>query len=100
MLLTASLGRILPLTMLSQFPKSQRLNVHPSLLPAYRGPAPIQHALMRGETKIGVCVIGMLPVKKKGGSGGIDAGDIWGCSRQVNEFHIGLNLCLGYSLKN
>ncbi|KAF9450600.1 Formyltransferase [Macrolepiota fuliginosa MF-IS2] len=80
-LLTASFGRILPLSMLSQFPKSQRLNVHPSILPAYRGPAPIQHALMRGERETGVCVIGMLPVKKKGESGGIDAGNIWGCHR-------------------
>ncbi|KXN84403.1 Methionyl-tRNA formyltransferase [Leucoagaricus sp. SymC.cos] len=81
-LVTASFGRILPLTMLSRFSKAQRINVHPSLLPAYRGPAPIQHALMRGEKETGVCVIGMLPVKKKGGSGGIDAGDVWGCTRR------------------
>ncbi|KAJ3560442.1 hypothetical protein NP233_g10838 [Leucocoprinus birnbaumii] len=81
-LITASFGRILPLAMLSQFHKTQRLNVHPSLLPAYRGPAPIQHALMRGEQEVGVCIIGMLPVKKKGGGGGIDAGDIWGCTRR------------------
>jgi methionyl-tRNA formyltransferase len=86
-LITASFGRILPLAMLSQFRKSQRLNVHPSLLPAYRGPAPIQHALMRGEKEVGVCVIGMLPVKKKGTSGGIDAGDVWGCVKQVREFN-------------
>lgn len=69
--------------MLSQFPKAQRLNVHPSLLPAYRGPAPIQHALMRGEKEIGVCVIGMLPVRKKGNNGGIDAGDVWEYTRRV-----------------
>ncbi|KAL9710241.1 Methionyl-tRNA formyltransferase [Leucoagaricus gongylophorus] len=68
--------------MLSQFPKAQRLNVHPSLLPAYRGPAPIQHALMRGEKEIGVCVIGMLPVRKKGNNGGIDAGDVWEYTRR------------------
>ena len=82
-LITASFGRILSLTMLSQFPKAQRLNVHPSLLPAYRGPAPIQHALMRGEKEVGVCVIGMLPVKKNGSGSGIDAGNIWGCTRRV-----------------
>jgi methionyl-tRNA formyltransferase len=73
--------------MLSQFPKTQRLNVHPSLLPAFRGPAPIQHTLMRDEKETGVCIIGMLPVKKKGSSGGIDAGDVWGCSRMVCLFY-------------
>ncbi|EKM77371.1 hypothetical protein AGABI1DRAFT_43653 [Agaricus bisporus var. burnettii JB137-S8] len=83
LLLTASFGRILPLAMLSQFPRTQQLNVHPSLLPAFRGPAPIQHTLIRHEKETGVCIIGMLPVKKKGSSGGIDAGDVWGCSRMV-----------------
>lgn len=32
------------------------LNIHPSLLPAYRGAAPIQRALMSGETKTGVSI--------------------------------------------
>lgn len=46
--------------------------MHPSLLPSYRGPAPMQHALINGETKTGVSVIGMTEYKK-----GIDTGDIW-----------------------
>ncbi|KAH9478337.1 Methionyl-tRNA formyltransferase [Psilocybe cubensis] len=71
-LITASFGRILPHTMLKPFDPTRRLNVHPSLLPAYRGPAPIQHAIMNGDKKTGVCVIEMLK-----SSQGIDAGDIW-----------------------
>ncbi|KAF5348433.1 hypothetical protein D9757_012792 [Collybiopsis confluens] len=50
-LITASFGRILPLKMLKLFAPDRRLNVHPSLLPAYRGPAPIQHALLNDEKK-------------------------------------------------
>lgn len=33
------------------------LNIHPSLLPAYRGPAPIQQAIMDGATKTGVSIM-------------------------------------------
>ena len=52
--------------------------MHPSLLPAYRGPAPIQHTLLNGEQETGVCVINMLKKKE-----GIDAGGIWGFTRVV-----------------
>lgn len=67
--------------MLSQFQPSCRLNVHPSLLPAYRGPAPIQHSIMNDEKETGVCVIQMLKKKE-----GIDAGQIWGCRKMVGTF--------------
>ncbi|KAJ3810188.1 formyl transferase [Lentinula aff. lateritia] len=72
-IITASFGRILPLKMLKLFASDRRLNVHPSLLPAYRGAAPIQHAIMNDEKETGVCIVNML---KK--SEGIDAGPIWG----------------------
>ncbi|KAL0959712.1 hypothetical protein HGRIS_011405 [Hohenbuehelia grisea] len=75
-IITASFGRILPRSLLHRFPASRRLNVHPSLLPAYRGPAPIQHALLRGEKETGVCVIEMMERAK-----GIDAGPVWGMAR-------------------
>lgn len=78
LLVTASFGRILRPSLLRLFPPGQRLNVHPSLLPAYRGPAPIQRALMRGENVTGVCVIDMMEKKE-----GIDAGSVWGCERMV-----------------
>jgi methionyl-tRNA formyltransferase len=78
LLVTASFGRILTGKMLNPFQPPHRLNVHPSLLPAYRGPAPIQHTIMNGETETGVCVIQML---KK--SEGIDAGALFGCQKMV-----------------
>ncbi|KAG1753530.1 Formyltransferase [Suillus paluster] len=78
LLVTASFGRILRPSLLRLFPPGQRLNVHPSLLPAYRGPAPIQRALMRGERETGVCVIDMMEKKE-----GIDAGSVWSCESMV-----------------
>ncbi|KAG1826673.1 formyl transferase [Suillus variegatus] len=78
LLVTASFGRILRPSLLRIFPPGQRLNVHPSLLPAYRGPAPIQRALMRGENVTGVCVIDMMEKKE-----GIDAGSVWACKSMV-----------------
>ncbi|KAG0706958.1 Formyltransferase [Suillus ampliporus] len=78
LLVTASFGRILRPSLLYLFPSGQRLNVHPSLLPAYRGPAPIQRALMRGERETGVCVIDMMEKKE-----GIDAGSVWGCESMI-----------------
>lgn len=55
--------------------------MHPSLLPHYRGPAPIQHALLDGENETGVCVIEMLRMK----DGAVDSGDIWGCEKTVSD---------------
>ncbi|KAJ3742607.1 formyl transferase [Lentinula detonsa] len=72
-IITASFGRILPFRMLKLFAPERRLNVHPSLLPAYRGAAPIQHAIMNAERETGVCVTKMLKRSE-----GIDAGPIWG----------------------
>ena len=38
-------------------PKFGCLNIHPSLLPKYRGPSPIQSALINGDTKTGISII-------------------------------------------
>lgn len=38
-------------------PKHGTLNVHPSLLPKHRGPAPIQQTLLDGDTTAGVCIM-------------------------------------------
>lgn len=46
-------GRILPKEILS-IPKYGCINVHPSLLPKYRGSAPIQWAILNGDKKTGV----------------------------------------------
>src|SRR4051812_6475396 len=46
-------GKILPADLL-KIPRQGFLNVHFSLLPAYRGAAPIQRALMNGEKETGI----------------------------------------------
>jgi methionyl-tRNA formyltransferase len=46
-------GQILPRTVIDLAPRGT-VNVHASLLPAYRGAAPVQWAIVRGETETGV----------------------------------------------
>ena len=49
-------GKILPKRML-EIPKYGALNVHPSLLPKYRGPTPVPTTILNGETETGVSII-------------------------------------------
>lgn len=49
-------GQILPRSILD-IPPSGCFNVHPSLLPKYRGAAPIQWALINGETETGITIM-------------------------------------------
>ena len=55
-LVVADYGLILPGKLLD-LPKYAALNVHHSLLPKYRGPSPIQTAILAGEKKTGVSII-------------------------------------------
>jgi methionyl-tRNA formyltransferase len=54
--IVAAYGKFIPLEMLS-LPKNGILNIHPSLLPKYRGPSPIQYALLNGDKTTGVSII-------------------------------------------
>ena len=54
----ASFGKILSDEVLS-IPKHGALNIHPSLLPKYRGPSPIQTTIINGYKKTGVTIIKM-----------------------------------------
>jgi methionyl-tRNA formyltransferase len=63
----ASYGRILPQALLD-LPRMGALNVHPSLLPRYRGATPIQTALRNGDRETGVTIMAM--------DAGMDTGDI------------------------
>jgi methionyl-tRNA formyltransferase len=65
--ITAAYGKILPASLL-EIPKHGFLNVHASLLPKYRGAAPIQWALIHGETETGVTIMQT--------AAGMDTGDI------------------------
>ncbi len=60
-------GQILPKAVLD-IPKYGCINVHASLLPRYRGAAPIQRCIMEGETKTGVTTMYMAE--------GLDTGDM------------------------
>lgn len=51
-------GKILPVPVL-EAPRHGCLNIHASLLPAYRGAAPIQWAIINGEDKTGVTIMKM-----------------------------------------
>ncbi len=52
----ADFGLIIPETILNKF-KYGILNIHPSLLPKYRGPTPVQTAILNNEKETGVSVI-------------------------------------------
>lgn len=54
----ASYGKILPKAMLD-IPKYGALNVHPSILPKYRGPSPVPATILAGDKKTGVTIIKM-----------------------------------------
>ena len=60
-------GKILPKSVID-FPKYGCINLHVSLLPKYRGAAPMQRAIMEGESETGVTVMQM--------DEGLDTGDI------------------------
>ncbi|MCX8094579.1 MAG: methionyl-tRNA formyltransferase [Caldisericia bacterium] len=51
-----SFGKIIPQSLLNIFPKGI-INVHPSLLPKYRGPNPIRWQILNGEKKSGITII-------------------------------------------
>lgn len=55
-LIVADYGHILSRDALA-IPKHGAINVHPSLLPKYRGPAPLQHAILNGDPDIGLSII-------------------------------------------
>lgn len=65
-LVTAAYGQFLPMTLIDSVESA--INVHGSLLPKYRGGAPIQYSIMNGDEKTGITIMYM--VKK------MDAGDM------------------------
>jgi methionyl-tRNA formyltransferase len=67
-MVVAAYGLILPPAVLAAFPLGC-INVHASLLPRWRGAAPIQRALLAGDTETGVCIMGM--------EAGLDTGPVF-----------------------
>lgn len=66
-IVTCAYGQIIPAEILD-YPKYKCINVHASLLPKYRGGAPINRAIMNGEKETGITIMYMAP--------GMDDGDI------------------------
>lgn len=66
-LVVIAFGQIIPASLL-KIPRLGAVNVHASLLPKYRGPAPVQWAIIKGEKQTGVTTMLMDP--------GIDTGPI------------------------
>ncbi len=67
LIIVVAYGKILPSYVLD-FPKYACINAHASILPKYRGAAPIQRAIMDGEEKTGVSIMKM--------DIGLDTGDV------------------------
>ncbi|MBP8295687.1 MAG: methionyl-tRNA formyltransferase [Burkholderiales bacterium] len=57
-MVVAAYGLILPQSVLDH-PRHGCLNIHASLLPRWRGAAPIQRAILAGDTQTGICVMRM-----------------------------------------
>ncbi len=68
LIVVVSFGQILPASTL-EIPSVGCLNIHPSLLPKYRGAAPLQRVLMNGEKETGITIMWM--------NEHLDAGDIF-----------------------
>lgn len=78
LIVVAAYGKIIPKNILD-IPKFGSLNVHPSLLPKYRGASPTQAALLNGETETGVTI--MLMDEK------VDHGPVIAdCGLQITDF--------------
>jgi methionyl-tRNA formyltransferase len=82
LIVTAAFGQILPKEIL-EIPRFGCINVHASLLPKYRGGAPIHQALIDGEKETGVTLMYMVEA--------LDAGDML-ASRRIpiaDDDHVG-----------
>lgn len=67
LIIVAAYGRIIPEKIIN-IPRLGIINIHPSLLPKFRGPSPIQNALLNGETETGTTLMLI--------DEGMDTGDI------------------------
>ena len=67
LMIVAAYGLLLPLSIL-EVPKHGCLNIHASLLPRWRGAAPIQRAILAGDTETGITIMQM--------NEGLDTGDM------------------------
>jgi methionyl-tRNA formyltransferase len=74
MIIVVAYGKILP-PWLVRFARYGSINLHGSLLPKYRGAAPVHWAVANGETETGVCTMKM--------DEGLDTGPVFACERTL-----------------
>ena len=72
LLITIAYGGLIPQKILD-IPRCESINIHPSLLPLWRGASPIQSAILNGDTKTGISLIRMIPE--------LDAGPIFAVTK-------------------
>lgn len=72
LLVVVAYGKLLPGWLLA-LPRFGAINLHGSLLPRYRGAAPIQWAMANGEVETGVCVMRL--------DEGLDTGPVYACEK-------------------
>jgi methionyl-tRNA formyltransferase len=72
LLVVVAYGKLLPAWLLA-LPRHGAINLHGSLLPKYRGAAPIQWAMANGESETGVCVMQL--------DEGLDTGPVFACEK-------------------
>jgi methionyl-tRNA formyltransferase len=71
LMVVAAYGLILPQAVLD-VPRRGCLNVHASLLPKWRGAAPVQRSILAGDNETGVCLMQM--------EAGLDTGPVFACA--------------------
>jgi methionyl-tRNA formyltransferase len=72
LLVVVAYGKLLP-SWLLELPRYGAVNLHASLLPRYRGAAPIQWAMASGDSETGVCAMKL--------DKGLDTGPVYACER-------------------
>jgi methionyl-tRNA formyltransferase len=72
LMVVVAYGLILPAAVLA-VPRLGCINIHASLLPRWRGAAPIQRAILAGDSETGVCLMQM--------EAGLDTGPVLACAR-------------------
>jgi methionyl-tRNA formyltransferase len=72
LLVVVAYGKLLPAWLLT-LPRHGAVNLHGSLLPKYRGAAPIQWAVANGDSETGVCAMRL--------DEGLDTGPVYGCEK-------------------
>ncbi len=77
-MVVAAYGLILPQAVLDT-PRLGCINIHGSLLPRWRGAAPVQRAILAGDTKTGICIMQM--------DAGLDTGALLLCLETPIEAH-------------